>query len=191
MQESTRKELQEAFKIFKTGRSGFNRQEVDGSQTQCYVLERQLLFLTEPEFSKRFKMSPTEAGITCSELVDESGLLLRGVPLQDPQAPYRKLRLLTQVSTALRERLFTGEQQLRAAQGKELFEHYTGEAAKLAPGTLKPGKHFPTAEEMEETVAKKRQALSEAAAVAAVIAATSPRTSSRSTHSLRTRGLAC
>ncbi len=102
----------------------FNLQEVTTDVVTGMRLESRCLFLTEAEFEREFGISWDKSGmnLTLTELLDEEGVPIKGISIQDPSRMFRTLVTFSYTESRLRENFLSASSQLRKEQGEETYD---------------------------------------------------------------------
>ena len=103
-------------------------------------LSRTLVFLTLAEFETKYATKVAHYGpgeLQIEELKDEHGSTLRGILVQDAEAPHRKLTLECEVSKQLDTDLADADEMLRAHQHSDMMQHLVQDAYKNMSRAIK------------------------------------------------------
>ena len=117
--------------------------QVEHSYLECY---RTLAFLTIEQFIGVFAMTPKEAKVPVESLHDEWGEPCQGVLLQDDASlspKFRRVRLAHRSAVQLADHLQESSMQLRADQGKEVYDYVKTAVGKSRTPRLARGKGMP------------------------------------------------
>ena len=126
-----------------------------GTATGVYVY-RDFLFQTEKEFEKAHSMKPGELGLETIRMPDETGTVISGVVLSDPDAP-RKMRVWHQADVTHADHVHSPAQQMRSGQGRDMYDWFAADHQKVRPKCAQAGSTIsaPTPAMLAEMVKRK------------------------------------
>ena len=111
----------QAVSTYKTKKVKFAVQDVAKQEFYKYQLEREFLFVTDAELSAKHNINVQQMALKWVEL-KEGDTVLRGVVVQDPQHPHRKLRVSSGLESLMTEKVHDASAQLRSEQATEVAE---------------------------------------------------------------------
>ena len=117
-----------------------------------YVMERPLWFATPSEFESYFGAKHTQLGLVLEEMLDECGKPVKGIVLQNPSEPFRRLTLQNYVQTHLTKKLLQADALLRPEQADEYKALWDGDKVKGRPKGLSCPVSVATIKEQIETL---------------------------------------
>ena len=94
----------EALTTYRTKKQKFAVQDVDKEDTYGYVLEKCYTFMTETEVASHFDVDAKSLPVKWVEVM-EGEKCLRGLIIEDPNDPYRRIRLFSSLSSVLKEQV--------------------------------------------------------------------------------------
>ena len=102
-----------------------------GVASGIYVY-KDYLFQGEKDFEKQYGMRASELGLEVTRMPDETGTLMSGVVVADPDAP-RKLRVWHQADVLHQEHVHESKAQLRSGQGRDMYDWFAADIQKSRP----------------------------------------------------------
>ena len=118
---------------------------MDKKDTYGYVLEKCYTFITDQELAKKFNVDVKSLPFKWLEVMDGE-TPLRGIMVEDPSKPFRRLRFFSSSASVLTEKVHEAAGQLRAEQATEVAER---QRQSLGKRVRVQGDSIPTMSQLE------------------------------------------